>query len=646
MNSIQKTSFALITVLLWVPPLRAEVRPNSLFGDNAVLQRDQRLPVWGTARDGEKVRVEFAGQTKSTVAKQGKWSVRFSPLAAGGPYTLTINGEQNSLTLTNILMGDVWLASGQSNMQDPLGPTWWAAPVNNWQAEVAAGNYPQIRQFQVPMQVAYRPQTDTKGNWAVCSPQTVPGFSAVGYFFARDLQQTTRVPVGILFSAWGGTVAEAWTSAGSLRKMPDFTHALAAIQGVDPGAFKRVLAGWYQTNDPGSSAEPAWTDLALDTSTWKEMKLPTYWQHADLPGFNGIVWFRKEIYLPDGWAGKSARLHLDTIDDQDTTWVNGVPVGGMFSFADVRTYAVPAGVLRPGRNVIAIRVLDTGGLGGIYGKAENMKLEIPDSPDIPPISLAGGWRYQATTPLAKLPPIPANPNGNPNVVTVLYNGMIAPLQPFPIKGVIWYQGESNDDTDKTDRRARQYRTLFPLLIDDWRRHWGIGDFPFLFVQIAPYSQMTPEIREAQLLTLEKVSNTAMTVLTDAGDAGNIHPSNKQIVGERLALAARALAYGEKIEYSGPIYHRMKVKGNEAVLYFTHVGGGLVAKGGVLKGFTIAANDGQFWPARAEIEGRTVRVSSDRVNQPVAVRYGWANVPDVNLYNQAGLPASPFRTDVN
>jgi sialate O-acetylesterase len=638
-----KTLISLSVIISTASALPAVIIPNSLFSDNAVLQRNQPLPVWGTAKTGEKVIVEFAGQKVTTVAKDGKWLVRLKPLQAGGPFTMTIAGDDNSLALTNILVGDVWLASGQSNMQDPLGSTWWAAPIVNWQAEVAAADHPQIRQFKVPMVVSYRPESDANGSWAVCSPQTAGDFSAAAYFFARDLQPKINVPIGILFSAWGGTVAEAWTSAGSLKQMPDFTNALAAICNVDPAQYPKLLAEWYCTNDPGLAARPAWSDALTDVSDWKTMKLPNYWQHAGLTNFNGIVWFRKEIDLPNTWAGKTASLHLDTIDDQDTTWVNGIQVGAMFNFADRRNYLVPAAVLKPGRNVITIRVLDTGGLGGICGLAANMKLEFLGNTSLAPVDLSGDWQYLATTPLARLSPMPPNPSGNPNVVTVLNNAMIAPLQPFPIKGVIWYQGEANDDSNQ---RARQYRTLFPLLINDWRQHWGIGNFPFLFVQIAPYSQMTPEIREAQLLTLEKVPDTAMVVLTDAGDAGNIHPADKQTVGGRLALAARVLAYHEKAEYSGPLFQSMKLKGDRASLRFTHVGGGLVAKGGPLKGFTIAGEDKKFFPARAEIEGDTIIVTSDQVAAPVAVRYGWSNVPDVNLYNKAGLPASPFRTDVD
>lgn len=644
-KSLPKTAAALFAVALLTSTLPAAVVPNSLFNDNAVLQRGVAMPVWGTAATGEKVTVEFDGQTVSTVAQNGKWLVRLKPHQAGGPFTLRIAGADNSVTRTNVLVGDVWLASGQSNMQYPLGPNWWATHMTNGEPENAAAILSQIRQFRVPTIPSFTTISDVKTNWSVFSAQTAPDYSAVAYYFARDLQPSVKVPIGILFSSWGGTIAEAWTSADALQKMPDFTNALADIRDLSPDQFPKKLAAFYSQNDPGSAAQPAWSDAALDDSQWSTMKLPTYWQRSSLPDFNGIVWFRKEITVPAAAAGQAAILHLDSVDDQDTAWVNGVPVGDSHSHMVLRNYPVPAGVLKAGKNVIVVRVLDTGGLGGICGQADKMKLEILGDAQLPPISLAGDWRYRATTALAKLPPVPANPAGNPNVVTVLYQGMIEPLQPFPFKGVIWYQGESNDEGDGVTR-PRQYRTLFPLLIADWRQHWGLGDFPFLFVQIAPYRLMTPEIREAQLLTLKKTRNTAMVVITDAGDANNIHPADKKTVGIRLAIAARAVAYGEKIENSGPLYESVKFKGHQAVLKFTHLGGGLVARGGELKGFTVCGADKKFVPAQAVITGQTVVVTSDQVARPVAVRYGWSNVPDVNLYNQAGLPASPFRTDVD
>ena len=626
-----------------VSTLHAVVIPNSLFSHNAVLQRDMPVPIWGTATSGDTVTVQFDGQAASTVAENGKWMVKLAAHPAGGPFNLTIADNDNSITLTNILVGDVWVASGQSNMEDPLAPTYWASPVKDWKNEVAAADYPQIRQYKVAKVASLDSVGDVNGTWKVCSPSTAGEYTAAGYFFARDLQRSTKVPVGILFSAWGGTVAEAWTSPDSLKSIPDFSDALEAVSHFRAGQFPHILEEWYRANDPGSSAQPPWMAPAFDSSNWKPMKLPTYWQHSSLPNFNGIVWFRKEIILPESWTGKSALLNLGAIDDQDTTWVNGVRVGAMFGFADRRIYSVPATVLKPGSNLIAIRVLDTGGLGGVCGAAEDMNLEIPGVSQIAPIPLAGEWQFRETVAFSKLPPQPANPEANANTVTILYNSMIKPLLPYAIKGVIWYQGESNDDSDA---RARQYRKLFPLLISDWRFHWGIGDFPFLFVQIAPYKAMTPEIREAQFLTLKATTNTAMVVITDGGDPNDIHPANKQIVGARLAQAARALVYGEKIEGSGPLFESMKIKGKKAVLQFGHVGGGLVAQGGELQGFVICDQNKIFVPAKAVIKGRTVVVSSDQVSHPVAVRYGWTNVPEVNLYNKDGFPASPFRTDVD
>jgi len=347
------------------------------------------------------------------------------------------------------------------------------------------------------------------------------------------------------------------------------------------------------------------------------------------------------------------------VDDIDTTWVNGVKVGATFGYNVVRRYDLPPGVLKPGHNVVVVRVLDTGGGGGIWGDQKLQlvfKSKLPAEglrtaslgpapgqpapaaqPSQPSIELSGPWRYKIGMRLEDGPPPPVGVTGDVMTPTVLYNGMIAPLLPYAIRGVIWYQGEANL------RRERQYRSLFPATIADWRKAWGT-DLPFLFVQIAPFREMTPELREAQLLTWQHTPHTAMVVTTDCGDANDIHPPHKQAVGARLALAARALAYGERIEYSGPVFDTVKMQAGKVLLRFSHVGGGLVAKGGPLKGFTIAGADKVFHPARAEIRGKTVAVTSAAVPQPVAVRYGWANVPEGNLFNKAGLPASPFRTD--
>ena len=620
-----------------IDPVCAEVKPNSIFSDNAVLQRGVAVPVCGTANDGDKITVEFAGQKVSTVAQGGQWRVLLQPTKANAaPQTMTIRGE-NVVEIGNLLVGDVWVASGQSNMERQLGLRGGQKPIENWQVEAAKADYPQIRQYYVPEQLSLTRQTDANGKWTVCTPQTAPDFCAVGFFFARDVHQAEKVPIGILFSAWGGTPAEAWTSEEALNTVPDFRGMIETMhkQAGQAKTYEQQVTKWYADSDPGSAKANDWSAASLGEEDWQPVEMP-----ALFPGdFDGVIWYRKQLDLPESFSGKPAVMHLCAIDDQDTTWVNGVQVGALDIWNAPREYKIPAGVLKSGGNVIAIRVLDTGGPGGFFGKAEQMSLELAGDKSAAPVSLAGQWRSRTGVSLARTPRFPIRADHDPNAPTVLYNAMLAPLQSFPIKGVIWYQGESNAG------RARQYLDLFPLMIADWRRAWNVGDFPFLFVQIAPYSSMGPEIREAQFLTLAKSPNTAMAVTTDVGDANDIHPARKGPVGARLALAARALAYGEKIEYSGPLFDSMKVAGNKAIISFKHAGGGLVAKDGELKGFTIAGADKKFVPAKAEIKGNTVEVSSDQVAQPAAVRYGWANVPDVNLFNQEGLPASPFRTDV-
>lgn len=478
----------------------ADVKPNGLFGDGAVLQQGQPVPVWGTARDGEKITVKFQGQEISTVARDGRWAVSLKPLKPGGPFTLTISGD-NTVTINDVLVGEVWLCSGQSNMGFQLYRADTAPEA------IAAANDAQLRLFTVPRGSDDSPRTEVFGEWKTSTPVTASNFSAVAYFFGRDLRRALKVPVGLIHSSVGGTPAEAWTSRGTLAADPELKEILE-LQAANLSEFDRVKAKAQHEKD-----------LAKYEAAVKQAKA-------------------------DG-----------------------------------------------------------------------------------------------TAPPTKPKPL-ADPAQNPKRPTGLYNAMIAPLQPYALKGAIWYQGENNSG------RAAQYQKLFPAMIQNWRTAWGQGAFPFLFVQIAPEFRMTPEIREAQLLTAQKVPATALIVTTDVGEAKDIHPKKKAPVGARLALAARAVAYGEKLEYSGPVFDSLTVDGPRAVLSFAHVGGGLLAKDGALKGFAIAEADGKFVPATAKIEGNRVVVSSPSVPRPVAVRYGWENVPDVNLFNQDGLPASPFRTDRN
>jgi sialate O-acetylesterase len=637
---------AAAVTLVIIPVARSTVAPSALFSDNAVLQQGREVPVWGTARDGEQVTIEIAGQKVATTAKDGRWLVKLHPLTGGGPYTMTVSGETNTVTVSNLLVGEVWICSGQSNMERHLGLQAGQKPITNWEQEVAAANYPQIRQFLVPQRPALAPAATVEGKWVVCSPQTVADFTAVGYFFGRDLFQTRHGPIGLIHSSWGGTPAESWTGPATLGTLPDFAGTAAQVERVQreikSGTYNylQTLEDWYRTNDPGSGTGAPWSALELDTSAWTPENLPGLWEDAGLPGFDGVVWFRKTFALPETWAGADAELQLGAIDDADTTWVNGVLVGATSGWRVPRVYRVPAAVLRPGDNVVAVRVLDTGGGGGLWGDGHPLQLVPAPGRTAAPIPLEGEWLRKTSVRLGSVPAPPSDFGNSPMVPGALYNGMIAPLVPYAMRGVIWYQGENNVG------REKQYRTLFPALIADWRRAWGEGDFPFLFVQIAPHKDMTPEIREAQMLTCLHTANTAMAVTIDCGDANDIHPAYKQPVGARLALAARALAYGESIEYSGPVFASLQIAGGHVVLRFTHLGGGLVAKDGPLTGFTIAGADKVFHPAKAVIVGDTVTVSAETVAQPVAVRYGWANVPEGNLFNAAGLPASPFRTDLD
>lgn len=626
-------SLALLTLRL-----AADVAPAALFSDHAVLQQDMPLPIWGTASEGEHVVVELAGRRAETTATAGKWRVTLPPLAAGGPHTLTITGR-NRVVVSDVLIGEVWLCSGQSNMEMKLGPDSGLQPVVGAQEAIAAAHLPQLRFFKVPRTHSLVPLADTTARWVICSPETAPESSAVAFFFGRALLQSRGGAVGLVQSSWGGSFAEAWMSGEALAHQPDFATALE-LQRIylrDPVAAKvlaeQQLEEWHQRHDAGTAAR--WESLAATPADWRDTTVPSKWEDAGLPNFDGVVWLRREFDLPADASGKPAVLHLGAIDDEDMTWLNGQRVGATHGWDTLRAYEIPAGVLRAGRNVVTVRVLDTGGGGGLWGHGVTPHLAGIGAASV---DLSGAWKFHIGMELLSAPPPPRELTQSVATPGALFNGMIAPLAPYALRGVIWYQGESNSG------RAKQYRTLLPALIADWRRLWGEGDFPFLFVQIAPWTGMNPEIREAQLLTMKRTPNTAMAVTLDVGDAKDIHPPQKQPVGERLALAARALAYGEQIEFSGPVFESAEFKDGRAVLHFSHVDRGLVAPGGQLEGFTVAGSDGVFHAATAKIAGQTVEVAAADVREPKAVRYAWGEAPTGNLFNRAGLPASPFRTD--
>lgn len=619
---------------------------HDLFTDHMVVQRDVPAPFWGWTQPGRQVTVRGLGESRSAVADAGgRWTVRVGPVPAGGPHEVQVDDGVKHVVLHDVLVGDVWLCSGQSNMAMGVGA------VKDGEQELARADHPRLRLFTVPCRQEADPSARVEGRWLVCTPENAAkglwnGFSAVGYFFGRDLQADVKVPIGLIHASWGGTPAEAWTPVATLDALPGLEPAhwqmrlLREEHGLGPSEIEARVARWWRENDPGSARTPGWEDPALDDAAWKTMQVPGQWEKAGLPDFDGVVWFRRTVEVPAAWAGRDLVLRLGPVDDRDVTWFDGVRVGSCDVWNRERGYTVPGRLVRPGRHVIAVRVLDTGGDGGFTGLPRQLSLERADDPR-QGLPLAGPWRYCATADLARGPRFPLRVGDDSGAPSLIYNGMIAPLVPFALRGTIWYQGETNSS------RARDYRRLLTAMIGAWRKAFGVGDFPFLIVQLAafeaPKHEDWPALREAQLQVMQTVPGTGMAVAVDIGDAKDVHPTNKQEVGRRLALVARAVAYGEAVEGSGPIYRGCSVEGGRVRVRFEHVGGGLVAHGPRLEGFEVAGADGRFVPAEAVVEGEAVVVTAAGVARPVAVRYGWADFPRCNLYNREGLPASPFRS---
>ena len=644
MRMISKSKkWATLLLLLLAGSLTAQVKVPTYFSNNMVLQKGMAIPVWGWATPGEKVTVTLDQSSMSTTAdKEGKWNVKLPAMNYGGPYQLTIQGKTN-LSFENVMIGEVWVCSGQSNMEFQLITS------KNGEAEVAASNYPNIRLFTVKKTISHQQQEKLQdGEWSQCSPATSSNFSAVGYFFGRELHQKLNVAIGLINSSWGGTIAETWTSEQTIGQNPDFTNQLAQLKKVNLDDYAKSVenevkqrVGETSTIDKGmKNGQALWAAPAYNDAAWKTMELPGYIESNGLQGVDGIVWFRKEITLSADEAKQKSTLYLAKINDSDSTYINGTLIGSTRLQAEKsRVYPIEAGLLKPGKNIITVRIEDIGGMGGVYGNPATLYLQSGDHN----ISLVGSWKYKVG--IVKFNAV-LSPNSYP---TLLYNAMIHPLVPFAIKGAIWYQGESNAE------RAKQYRRVFPDLIKDWRTHWNQGDFPFLFVQLAnfkkpdsiPVESDWAELREAQTMTLA-LPNTGMAVTTDVGEALDIHPKNKQTVGLRLALAGLKVAYQKDIVYTGPVYQSMNVEGNKVTLTFDQIGSGIKIKDkyGYLKGFAIAGEDHQFHWATGKITGvNTLQISSSEVQHPVAVRYAWSNNPeDANLYNSADLPASSFRTD--
>ncbi|MDR1225356.1 MAG: 9-O-acetylesterase [Prevotellaceae bacterium] len=620
-----------------------------IFTDNMVLQRQTEAPIWGKTAPGRNIQVATSWNNqvyRTTSAFDGSWQVKVKTTQAGGPYQISVSdGKSKEVKLKNILIGEVWICSGQSNMEMPLAG--WGK-INSYEKEIAEANYPQIRLFQVEKATGTQPLENirTKAGWQECSPATIPEFSSVAYFFGRNLHQTLNVPIGLINTSWGGTLAEAWISGESLGSMPYFKDAVQELRDTPEAELQAIYQKKFNEwssiiSGADEGLKEGWTKASFSDKSWQTMKLPSLWEEQGMNDFDGIVWFRKTINIPTDWKNRDMELHLGMVDDNEVTYFNGQEIGRTEGYNVERIYKIPGKLVRAGKAVIVVRVTDNGGEGGIYGEEGQLKIIEPNSNlnGKPVIGIAGKWKYKVAVDFSQHEKAPQPRAGNPNSPSALFNAMINPLAPYAMQGAIWYQGEANES------RPTQYRTLLPLLIRDWRNQWN-RNFPFYYVQLAGYKNTSfswPELREAQLMTLH-LENTGMVVTTDIGNPIDIHPKNKQDVGLRLALAARANIYGEKIIYSGPIYESYRLEENKVRIYFKYNQRLKAKENAKLKGFEIAGPDHRFYPADATIENSEIVVSSTQVKYPVAVRYAWANSPVCNLYNEADLPASPFRTD--
>ena len=640
----------------------AELKLASVFSDQMILQREQSVPVWGWADPKEKVTVEFAEQKKATIADAaGKWLVRLDAMPASAvPEKLKISRtlQPESLILSNILVGDVWLCSGQSNMgMDVSGSL-------NPEQEIASARFPEMRLFAVAHHPALEPIRDVKGEWKVCSPESVRHFSAAAYFFGRELHSELKIPIGLLHSSVGGTPAEAWTRLGALDAIPVLAERakkeIAQIQAQEEDNKRFVTArlAWEKKYcvEPPPMDESArnWASPELNIDDWSLITLPNQWGQLGAKS-GGVFWLRKEADLPENAAGKSFSLSLNWVSEQyDTAFFNGTEIGHASDKAPdfynaQRRYSVPGSLVKAGRNVLAVRIVSATEKAGVWQWGRNIGFPVLDAGTVD-----NQWLMKTESLFAPLSAAALQLRPKPNniplrgVSSALYNGMIAPLIPFAIKGSIWYQGESNAG------RAGEYRELLSLMIRDWRKQWGQGDFPVMIQQLVNNGPSSDDanaksswsfLREAQVQVADTVPDCGLAVGIELGSAFTIHPPNKQDIGKRLALVTLEKAYGRKIESSGPRYKSMVIESSAIRITFTHAAG-LNAKGGTLKRFAIAGADKKFYWADAKIEEEAIVVSSPHVARPAAVRYAWLDNPDgCNLYNAADLPALPFRTDV-
>jgi sialate O-acetylesterase len=654
-----------LAIVLFTSQVYADVKLPQLVSNGMVLQRDTKLKIWGWASPGEKVSVAFNGKKAGAItAADGKWLVELPAMKAGGPFTMTIKGN-NEIKLDDILLGDVWFCSGQSNMVLRMEAVKEAYP-----EDVATANFPEIRNFFVRNVADFTPTHDelpSGAKWVATTPATVLNVSAASFYFARELYKKYHIPIGLIASAWDGSAIEPWVSAEGYKGMTKFEDQIKMYRDTaflnrmarnrpaggprGPGGFG---GGAQREPDKGTSGPIPWFSTDYVPEGWHHFWLPGYWNDQGVRDLNGVVWFRKEVDVPASMTGKPGHLYLSRIVDQDVSYINGKQVGALPSMYLNRRYDIPADLLKPGKNLIVVKVTANTGKGGFVPDKDYM-LNVGTQN----IDLRGDWEYKVGQVFPKfvMPAAPPANNGNGapmfaaanTVPTGIYNTMVAPATNYAIKGFLWYQGESNTG------RGKEYQQLLSALITDWRAKWGLGDLPFIYVQLPNWQEANylptesgmAEVRESMRKTLA-LPNTGMAVTIDVGNWNELHPLDKKDVGIRLALQAEHLAYGDKdLVYTGPLYQSQQIDGNKIVLSFTNIGSGLMAKGnaGELNYFSIAGADGKYIWAKAKIEGDKVVVWNDAVANPVSVRYAWADNPDgANLCNKEGLPASPFQSN--
>ncbi|MRH41441.1 sialate O-acetylesterase [Aquibacillus halophilus] len=613
---------------------------SSLISDGMVLQRNKRIAIWGKTINSQIVEISFLGKSYQTESdSDGNWTIFLEDLKPGGPHQMEIIADEKTV-INDILIGDVWVLGGQSNMEIPVKRT-----LDLLEDEVKTINHPSIRQFSVPQHPNFHaPQDDISGGkWIPATTTNVMDFSAAGYFFAADLYEKYQVPIGLILTAVGGTPIEAWMSEETLHQVGGYEATIEKNRNdIYVANTKRNDEQhndqWYKNlNEQDKGLAQGWQEVSYDATEWQTFQVPNSWEGSELESIRGAVWFRKEIDVPDSMTVGKAKIKLGTIIDADDTYINGTQIGNTGYRYPPRRYTIQEGLLKPGKNVIAVRVISTQNTGAFV---TDMPYKLISNGH--ELDLQGSWKYRvgAVTEEQK-------PQTFFNTMPIgLYNGMIAPIRNYAIKGVLWYQGESNS------QQPKGYRRLFEGLVSDWRSNFNVVDLPFIFTQLAnwdadpnnPKGTKWAELREEQRKGLA-ITNTGMAVAIDIGEHNDLHPQNKKTLGQRLALSAKKLVYGEDIVASGPIYNRMKQVGSSIHLDFYHVGSGLIAQNGQLKQFEISDVDGTFVPANAIIKDNKVIVTNEQVENPQHVRYAWLDNPaGANLYNKEGLPASPFTTE--